>query len=384
MIIALLLLIGLLSVPAVILLARAEDAALWRRSLLVFRLILPQSLSADDVASWLATMNAATHADRWGPFPSLLPAPPVAYEVVATKRGIGHYLLVPKGMRSAVLSGLRASLPGVRLEDEPEYLAHRPRFVTAAEATLSNHRRPLNADQAATASAARLAALQPLYGDEEIWVQWLFIGRGIPKPVPSVSARGKARGSWRLDESVPRDPEAVHAARLKQQPALLRAVVRVGVANTTSKSRTHELFGVAWAPLRHINATGTGIARRWWMPRRVVAGRMRQRTMPLVMPWPLTLNTDEMAGLLGLIVDGVRLPGLTLGGSRQVPPPPDMPTAGTKIGMSDYPGMQDRPLALKTSDRLMHMHVIGPTGTGKSTFLGNLVLQTLPLAGAWS
>jgi type IV secretory pathway TraG/TraD family ATPase VirD4 len=54
-----------------------------------------------------------------------------------------------------------------------------------------------------------------------------------------------------------------------------------------------------------------------------------------------------------------------------------MATCGTTIGLSDYPGMQDRQLALKLSDRLMHMHVIGPTGTGKSTFLGHLVLQDI-------
>src|SRR6266511_2914826 len=54
-----------------------------------------------------------------------------------------------------------------------------------------------------------------------------------------------------------------------------------------------------------------------------------------------------------------------------------MATAGTVIGLASYVGMSDRPLALKTSDRLRHTWIIGPTGVGKSTLLCGLILQDI-------
>src|SRR5205814_8228908 len=72
----------------------------------------------------------------------------------------------------------------------------------------------------------------------------------------------------------------------------------------------------------------------------------------------------------------VALPGLTLGLARQLPPPPGMPAEGVQIGIANYPDM-DGPLRLAVQDRLHHLHVLGPTGVGKSTLLANLILQDI-------
>jgi len=72
----------------------------------------------------------------------------------------------------------------------------------------------------------------------------------------------------------------------------------------------------------------------------------------------------------------VALPGVALGLARQLPPPPGMPTSGVHIGVSNYPDMQV-PLRLANVDRLHHLHVLGPTGVGKSTLLAQLILQDI-------
>jgi type IV secretion system coupling TraD/TrwB family protein/type IV secretory system conjugative DNA transfer VirD4/TraG family protein len=373
MLLASLVLASGLVVVGVVLAARWLEARAWARSLVAFRLRLPQTLTADTVAQWLVTVNAATHAPRW----ALLPAPPLVLHLVGSARGIEHFLLMPKPMHAAVFASLRAALPGVRLEAAPEFVAHRPRFRVAAEAGLSNHQRPLGSERAETASAALLAALQPLQGNEEIHVQWIVTGGGIPDPVPSVSARGKQHDGWWLDSAVSVDPEAVHAARLKRQAPLLRAVVRVGVANTANRRRAYSLFGRVWGSLRTLNATGVGVVRRWWLPVGLVAGRMRRYALPLLSRWPLTVNTTELAGLSGLVMGAARVPGLDVGSARQVAPSPTMPASGVVVGMSDYPGLETRRLALTVADRLHHLHLIGPTGTGKSTLLAALALQDI-------
>jgi len=356
------------ALSGVILGGRGLDATSWRKSLVAFRLRLPAGLDVGEVAKWLGTVNAATHAHRF----ALLPAPPLAVELIATSRGIEHYLLAPRTSVGAMQAGLQASLPGARLEETPEYLERRPRFAVAAEGVLTNHRRPLGIDRAETASAALLASLQPLYGDETICVQWIITGGGIP--IVPRAPNTDASLPWWLDDS-PANAEAVQAERTKQRQPLLRAVVRVGI-QASGRGRSYSLFGRAWGPLRTMNAAGVGVVRRWWLPVGLAADRIQRLSLPLLQ-WPLTLNTRELAGLMGLTAGDVRLPGMMLGGTRQLPAPTGLPTHGTVVGMSNYPGNGNRQIALRRNDRLRHTWIAGPTGTGKSTLLGNLILQDM-------
>jgi Type IV secretion-system coupling protein DNA-binding domain len=368
MFLALTLLTGGCSVFGVILLARFFDAVSWRNSLIAFKLSLPHDLTVKEVAHWLALINGATHAHRL----ALLPAPPVALEIVGGQRGITHYLLVPKNMREGILSTVRAALPGSRLEAAPEYLANRPRLRMAAEATLTSHSRPMRAELADTASIGLLASLQPLYAHESVTVQWLITGGGIPRIVSSAEARGQ---QWWLDSHLSTDSEAVKAERAKQQAPLLRAVVRVGVT-AGRRQRRYVIFGRVWAALRTLNGSGVGVVRRLWLPPGLVADRIQRLALP-VTTWPLILNTAELAGLVGLATSEATLPGLSLGASRQLPPSLSLSTSGAVLGLSNYPGMTNRRLSLTSTDRLRHTWVLGPTGTGKSTLLGNLIIQDM-------
>jgi hypothetical protein len=90
--------------------------------------------------------------------------------------------------------------------------------------------------------------------------------------------------------------------------------------------------------------------------------------------WPLRLNAVELAGLLPLPVGDAPLPGLPAAVARQLPPLHETPRSGTVLADSTYPGMA-RPLAIARADRLMHVALLGPTGTGKSTLMVNMALQ---------
>jgi len=92
--------------------------------------------------------------------------------------------------------------------------------------------------------------------------------------------------------------------------------------------------------------------------------------------WPGAYNVGELARLIGWPVGAVSVPGLALGGCRPLAPSPAVPRVGTVIGDSNFPGNQ-RPLALDLQARLRHLHVLGPTGYGKSTLLINMICQDL-------
>lgn len=367
---ALFVLAGGLTLFAVVLAARALEAASWRRSLLAVELHVPYGLAPDDIARWLNTVAAATHPHRL----SLVPDPPVVLEVVADHRGIRHVLLMPRALRDSVLGGLRAALPGIRVSDLAGYLDSRSRCSVAAEAVQTSQRRQMSVERAEGTATAILATLQPLGDGEQVVVQWIMTGAGTPAPVPSMTA-GHRRDLpvWMAGEEL-NDSEAIRAARLKDRDALLRASLRIGVQAPTI-TRANAILGRVWSQHRGENSPGVVLNRRWWLSRSPTVSRLANLRMP-VTTWPVLLSTREAAGLLPVPVGEVTLPGVALGLARQLPPPPRMPSVGVQVGVSNYPDI-DLPLRLAVSDRLQHLHVLGPTGVGKSTLLANLIAHDI-------
>jgi hypothetical protein len=364
----LVLLAGGLSAFAVVLIARYLDALTWRRSLLSIELHMPFGLTPEDVARWLNTVAAATHPQRL----SLVPEPPVALEVVADHQGIRYVLLVPKPLRETTLAGLRAALPGVRLTELPGYLDERPSYTVALEAAQTSQRRQMGVERAEGTATAVLATLQPLDEDERIVVQWVISGAGTPAPVSAAAKRDGHLSVW-LSGTERRDAEALRSARQKQEHDLmLRAVLRIGV-RAPSPARANAVLGRIWGQHRGENSPGVLLERRWWLGARWASSRLAELRVP-VTTWPLLLASIEAAGLLPIPVGETVLPGVALGLARQLPPPPGLPSIGAQVGVSNYPDMRVA-LRLTVPDRLQHLHVLGPTGTGKSTLLANLIIQ---------
>jgi hypothetical protein len=338
---------GLAAVGAV-LLVRWLESLVWRRQLVAYRLELPRRLTHDQVSGWLAALGAATRHI------------PVVIEVVATDRGISHFMAMPRFHARMLLSQARNMLPGLSAEEAPDYLEDETIVRAAGELRLTSTSHPLGEDRASSASGALLSALQPLGRGQMIRISWVLAGTTTPHPA----------GLTKLA------PDLARFRRLKQRSPLIRAVVRVSVSGAPPRIARALLYRV-YSSMRVLDGPGSALVRRV-LPWRVVAARTRDRDIPITV-WPAILNTRELAGLLGLPLGDVKAPGLTVGAGRQLPPPPDLPRKGLVIAHSNYSGMTSRPLALKRADLLQHLYLLGPTGSGKSTEIENLAIQTARL-----
>lgn len=360
--------LGAAAVVAVIGLARWLEAKAWRRSLASYQLTLPRSVDEKQLTAWFTAIAGITHRPNW----SLLPLPPVVIETVAARSGISHRLLVSTRNRAAVLSALQANVPGVRLE---EVLGDRPLASLGLELKLTSRSRPLAIDRSAATATSLLASLQPMPVDAELVLQLAVTSAGTPSPVRPPPGRGsELRVPWLIEGETPVDAEAVGQLRKKYGEPLLEAVLRVGVAGA-NQATTQRLIGRSWSAWQSLNAPGVRVVRRF-LPARTVASRLQRLTLPWF-TWPLLINAREALGLSGLPLSALHLPGLRMGGARQLPAPAELPQRGLVLATSNYPGQHSRRLALGTSDRLRHSYCVGPTGSGKSWLLASCILQDI-------
>lgn len=363
MVIAALLAAGLF-LFAVVVIVRAWEADTWARSLVRYRLSLPRDLSATDVAGFLSQVGGHTVPPRF----SLLQAWPVALEIEATSQGITHTVLVPKGREAALLGSLRAALPGIRVDILPE--ADEPvfHFRAGLELRLTSHTTPLGDDRAAVAANGTLAALQPLPPGTAVRIQYVFAG------VRARKETGNDTDALRwLVGAEPRERSAIRDLRQKQRAPLLVMTARLAAAGP---SKDHA-FAVLHRVVGAIRVLETPGAHFLWrvVPSWLAIRRIVRRQVPLL-AWPLTVNTLEAVGLAAFPLQGVYLPGLRLGSSRQVPSSPDTPRKGVIVGENRYVG-RVQTLAVRPRDLLMHSYVLGPSGTGKSTLLAHMALQQI-------
>jgi hypothetical protein len=337
-------LLGGVGVVGAIVLARWINAVAWRRHLMAYRLELPRELTQDQVSSWLAALGAATRHI------------PAVIEIVATEHGITHLLVAQELHVRSLLNQVRTLLPGSRATPDPTYSAEHGMVRAAGELRVTSTSHPLAQDRAVAAGGALLSALQPLGRGQAIRVSWLVAGTTALHPA-------------RLARLA---PDLARFHRAKERFPLLKVCGRVTVSGAPPQIARALLYRI-YSSLRVLDAPGAALVRRI-LPWRVIAARVRDRAIPITI-WPAILNTRELASVLGFPLDGVTVPGLITTTARQLPPAADLPRRGLVLAHSNYPGLTTRPLALRQADRLRHLWLLGPTGTGKSTLIANMALQ---------
>jgi len=83
-----------------------------------------------------------------------------------------------------------------------------------------------------------------------------------------------------------------------------------------------------------------------------------------------------LAAVIGWPIGSPDLPGLELGAAKRLVPSAALPSSGRVLGTSDFAGLT-RPVALTPTASTRGLYVLGPTGTGKTSLLKNLIRDDL-------
>lgn len=95
----------------------------------------------------------------------------------------------------------------------------------------------------------------------------------------------------------------------------------------------------------------------------------------------LPLSISELSSFIHFPTDGVDTsPQFKQSSAKTAAAPTDMPTEGTLLGLNKHRGVE-KEIFMTEKDRMRHFYIIGQTGTGKSVFMKNLIIQDIQ-AGA--
>ncbi len=100
------------------------------------------------------------------------------------------------------------------------------------------------------------------------------------------------------------------------------------------------------------------------------------RYMPIIKRGTSVLNVEELATIFHFPNKTVETHHIKWLNAKNAPAPNMIPTSGLRIGTSKYRG-EVREVFMSLNDRRRHMYIIGKTGTGKSEFLKEMILQDI-------
>ena len=283
------------------------------------------------------------------------------------------YLLgSPATDAAVVVEALQGLCPDVVLIPLRE---HRPVVTTAGRVKLSTRHRAVATADLPGQTRGVMAALARARADEPLALQVILGPRRIPLAVPTQSPSSVVAPWYQVawhGNGQTIDSEKRTALRTKVSEAGFACTIRLGVTAPTPRRRELLLLGLM-AALRACEAPGVQLRLR-----REAANRLTAATPPW--RWPLRLGVHEVLALSGWPIStpgkDEDLPGLPPSHPVALPPLPVTGKADRVLAVSTAPGPV-QPLHLPIREQLKHLHVLGPTGVGKSTLLAHLALADI-------
>ncbi|MEK7074745.1 MAG: type IV secretory system conjugative DNA transfer family protein, partial [Patescibacteria group bacterium] len=90
----------------------------------------------------------------------------------------------------------------------------------------------------------------------------------------------------------------------------------------------------------------------------------------------MVLSAEEMTSIFHFPNVRIETPHLKMLKAREAAAPANLPTEGLLMGYNMFRG-QKSDIRMQDEDRRRHLYIIGQTGTGKSVFLKNLIIQDI-------
>jgi len=216
------------------------------------------------------------------------------------------------------------------------------------------------------------AGLAALVGCKGLVVVQIILGRAY-RPSPTSASLPDPHTSWLqniLGEVQKASAESRKTVREKAELHRFQCVIRIGTENANGFLEIRNIISA----FRILESAGVRILEEPEKPERIGC---------IHVPWhfSLQLSCKELANLLLLPLEGLELPGVPELHPKLTLPPdwygePTSPKQERSFAVS-LDKVKPKKLSISPRDSLEHLHLIGPTGSGKSTAMLHLILSDI-------
>lgn len=311
----------------------------------------------------------------------LQPEDIIGFEIVGMKEDIAFYVTCHKDVRDLVEKQINGAYPSAAIKtvDEVNIFNESGRVAFAPIELAKADFYPIKTYKDLPTDGLSLitSALSKMSDGEGACLQILLRPEGNAWQNRGLkhNQREKKKEADPDKASYSHDPKEIEAINNKVGKPGFRVSIRVVVSAQnpiTAQSHLNNIVGA----FSQFTSTYNHFKKSFLLIKHLFMVDFIYRYMPLFNRHTMVLNTEELATIMHFPNKTVETHHIRVLTAKNAPAPSKIPSEGLFMGKSIYRG-QERDIHVSLNDRRRHTYIIGKTGTGKSEFLKDMILQDI-------
>lgn len=304
-----------------------------------------------------------------------------SFEIVAMQEEISFYMNCPKKIRDLVEKQIHGAYPNADIKevDEVNIFSKKGKVAFTSLKLSKATYIPLKMykDLPTDGLSLLTSALSKMGPGEGAIVQILLQPetKKWQDQGKSYVADKKKKESDPDKASYANDPKEMEMITQKTEKPGFRVSIRIVVSARDEYAAESHLNNIVGSFAQYSSAYNSFKKSRIWFKQMFMIDFI-YRYMPFLNIGTMILNSEELATVFHLPNKTVETHHIRYLNAKNAPAPNTIPKTGLHLGKSNYRG-EMRDVFIGNDDRRRHMYIIGKTGTGKSEFLKEMIIQDI-------
>lgn len=345
---------------------------------LLVRLPKDNEIKIDAAEQMFAGLYAIKH-DGW--FDFLKPEDVISFELVGLREEIAFYISCPRKIRDLVEKQVNGAYPTAEIKetDEVNIFNEKGRVAFTTMTLEKGSYLPLKTFKDLPTDGLSLitSAFSKMSEGEGAMIQLLVqpVSKRWQESGRDYVQKQKKRESDPQKSHYSADPKEMEAITNKLDKPCFKVSLRVVVSAQNEVAAETHLNNIV-GTFAQFSSAHNVLQRAKFIIGQLFMVDFIYRYMPIWSWGTSVFNTEELATIWHFPNKSVETHHIKWLIAKNAPAPNLIPSSGLYLGKSMYRG-EVREVYMENRDRQRHMYIIGKTGTGKSEFLKEMILQDI-------